>query len=104
MASIGRSGNWLNTVWIATATRKPGTNHHGLKSYSLAGLASFALGQLVGDGGEDGERRAVHHRRAEPAHQPTAGAIVGEDGQIEDFSTTEKPAPMAKPEMTASSL
>ena len=32
IASIGWLGNWLNTVWIATATRNPGTNHKGLKS------------------------------------------------------------------------
>ena len=48
------------------------------------GLAGLALGELVRDGGEDGERRPVHHGGAEAAHQPGAGAVVGEDGQIDD--------------------
>ena len=31
-ATIGCSGNWLNSVWIATAATNPGANHKGLKS------------------------------------------------------------------------
>ena len=47
-------------------------------------LARLALGKLVRDGGEDGERRAVHDRGAEAAHQPGAGAVIGEEDQIDD--------------------
>ena len=53
-------------------------------------FASLALGEFVRGCGEHGERRAVHHRGSEAAHQPRARAVIGQVDQIEDVLDNRK--------------
>ena len=48
------------------------------------GFARLALGELVRDRGEEGERGSVHHRRAKPADDPRTRTIIGEAHQVDD--------------------
>jgi hypothetical protein len=46
--------------------------------------------------GEDGERHPVHHRRAEPAHEPRARAIFRQAHEVDDVLDDREAGPDGK--------
>src|SRR6059058_3285572 len=47
-------------------------------------LVRFLFSEFVRDCREQRQRRTVHHRRSETAHEPGAGRVIGKYSEIED--------------------